>query len=185
MSVKKWDDTAGMMNPVMVHERLDGSYYIVDGHQRVALAQEAPQHRVDEPGALWGARACRIDSLIDQRVIGIRRLALPVPLRPKQRECGQQQRIDLRRGRLGREQRTQCLRRTEPAQRMETQRLRAGPRGGRAVRQGHVQRLAYAHRLNGVGGVVQQLGERQCVARGCTIKGVGRGVHRAQSTVWL
>jgi predicted ABC-type ATPase len=38
-SVTKWDAQAGLMNPIMVHERLDGSLWVVDGHQRVGLAK--------------------------------------------------------------------------------------------------------------------------------------------------
>ena len=60
--------------------------------QRVALAQEAAQHGVDE-GALraWRALARRMHRLVDQRVLGVGRRRRR---RPQQGERAEQQRID-------------------------------------------------------------------------------------------
>jgi len=38
--VEEWDVDSGMAERVILHKRLDGSYYVVDGHQRVGLAQD-------------------------------------------------------------------------------------------------------------------------------------------------
>lgn len=38
--VEAWSEQAGRMSPITVHRRLDGSVYVVDGHQRVGLAQD-------------------------------------------------------------------------------------------------------------------------------------------------
>ncbi len=64
-----------------------------------------------------------------------------------------------------------------PAQRVETQRLRAGPRGAGAALECLGQALATPHGLHCGGSVDQQLGQRQ---RG--VGGRGRSIHRAQST---
>lgn len=37
--VEEWDSAANAVNPVLLHQRKDGSIYVVDGHQRVNLAQ--------------------------------------------------------------------------------------------------------------------------------------------------
>jgi len=37
--VEAWDETSGKLSPLLVHERLDGSRYVVDGHQRTGLAK--------------------------------------------------------------------------------------------------------------------------------------------------
>lgn len=37
--VEAWDPMSGKLSPLLVHERLDGSRYVVDGHQRAGLAK--------------------------------------------------------------------------------------------------------------------------------------------------
>lgn len=37
--VEAWDETSGRLSPLYLHERLDGSRYVIDGHQRVGLAK--------------------------------------------------------------------------------------------------------------------------------------------------
>ena len=37
--VEAWDETSGKLSPLLIHERLDGSRYVVDGHQRAGLAK--------------------------------------------------------------------------------------------------------------------------------------------------
>ena len=90
------------------------------GHQRAALAQKPPQHRVDEIGG--GRRSspgCR-DGLVDQGVLGIGRWFIP---RPQQRQRDDQQRRHRRWRRLGRHQRQHGLGAAQRSQGLETQRL--------------------------------------------------------------
>ena len=69
------------------------------GDDRLALAHEAAQHGVDEAGAARRAPGRRRHGLVDQRVLGVGRIAR----RPEQRQRDEQQRVDLRRRRLRRE----------------------------------------------------------------------------------
>lgn len=38
--VEEWDPMQGKLSPVLLHRRADGSLYVVDGHQRVGIAQD-------------------------------------------------------------------------------------------------------------------------------------------------
>ena len=127
------------------------------GDDRIALAQEAAQHGVDEGGALGRADVHRRDRLVDERVAGVGRVVLG----PEQRERGQQQRIDPRRRQLRHQLGARRLGRAETAQHLEGKRLRTGARRGRTVSERFGQRSAGAHPLHRVGGVVEQLGQRQ------------------------
>jgi hypothetical protein len=37
--VEAWDEMSGRLSPLLLHERIDGSRYVVDGHQRAGLAK--------------------------------------------------------------------------------------------------------------------------------------------------
>ena len=131
---------------------------------RLALAPEAAQDGVDEAGAARRAPRRRRHRLVDQRVLGVRRLAR----RPEQRQGDEQERVDLGRRRLRREPAPHHLGGAEPAQGMEGERLRAGPRRRRAAGERVVERLAGAHRADRVGGVTEQARQRQRGGRcGC------------------
>jgi diguanylate cyclase (GGDEF)-like protein len=48
-AVERWDPLAGRRSPIVVHERLDGTRYVADGHQRVNLAQRLLAKGQDVP----------------------------------------------------------------------------------------------------------------------------------------
>ena len=93
---------------------------------RLALASEAAQDGVDEAGARRRPAARRGDGLVDQRVLGVGRIAR----RPEQRQRDEQERVDLGRRRFRREPAPHDLGGAEPAQRVEGERLRARARLG-------------------------------------------------------
>ena len=47
--VEEWDPMQGKLSPVLLHRRLDGSVYVVDGHQRVGIAQDLKRAGKDVP----------------------------------------------------------------------------------------------------------------------------------------
>ncbi|HEY3499456.1 MAG TPA: hypothetical protein VGK73_32425 [Polyangiaceae bacterium] len=47
--VEEWDSLAGKLTRVLLHRRTDGSLYVVDGHQRVGLAQDLLRRGKDVP----------------------------------------------------------------------------------------------------------------------------------------
>jgi len=47
--VEEWDADQALLSPVLLHRRLDGSVYVVDGHQRVGLAQDLKAAGKDVP----------------------------------------------------------------------------------------------------------------------------------------
>ena len=138
------------------------------GHQHGPLAQEAPQHGVDERCAGGVALARSSHRLVDQGVLAVGR----VPARPQQGQRGQQQRVQAGSRRLRCQPQTHRQGPAQAAQDLKAQRLGAGSGLSRAARQGLVQRLAGANRLHRVGRVVEQLRQRQRARRRC-----GQGVR--------
>lgn len=47
--VEEWDPMQGKLSPVLLHRRLDGSTFVVDGHQRVGIAQDLKRAGKDVP----------------------------------------------------------------------------------------------------------------------------------------
>jgi len=125
--------------------------------QRFALAQETSQHGVDERGAARHPLMRRGDRLIDQGVRGVGWRFH----RPQLRKCAEQQSVDRRCGRAWREQCSNCLRRAQPAKRVETQRLRASASLAGAALERLVERHPGTHRLHRRGAMRQQGGQRQ------------------------
>ena len=149
----------------------------------LTLAQEAPQHRVDErrgrPHGGVAVAAGGPHHLVDDRVVGIRTCIR----RPQQCQRDQQQRIGSRGRRAGGERDAHRAGAAEPAQRMEGERLRAGTHAGIHLRQHGGEGSALLHRAQRIGGMAEQHGQRQAVgaAGGCG-EIVVRRCHRWQST---
>jgi hypothetical protein len=151
---------------------------VVQGQrQGVALAQKAPQHRVDKGRAGLAAPARGLHGLVDQGVFVVGRR----PFGPEQRQGADEQGIDRGSGGLGHQALAQGQGRAQPAQHLEAQRLRAGPRRGRAIGQRIGERMAVAHGLHRVSGVAQQARQGQGLRRGGGSGGSGGGRIHARS----
>jgi hypothetical protein len=139
-------------------------------HQGITLAQETPQHGVDETGRRGGAVAHGCHGLVDQGVFSIgRRFAWP-----QQGQRQHQQGVDRRRRCLRGQQGPQFGGTAQPAQAVKAERLHARALRHRYARQHIAKGSAGTHRLHGLRGLVEQLPQR-CGARACAATGRARG----------
>jgi diguanylate cyclase (GGDEF)-like protein len=73
--VESWDPIAGGASPVILHKRLDGTHFVVDGHQRVGLAKRLKSHGrpvgnlrtivLDEADGVTPGQARRIGAMLN------------------------------------------------------------------------------------------------------------------------
>jgi hypothetical protein len=158
----------------VVLEALDPPQGVVEGadgltfggsHQSRALTNEAPQHGIDEADGSGRALVRGLHGLVDQGVVGVGR-ADTAGRRPEQCDRGHQQCIDRRRRRLGGHDAAHGLCSAQPAQGLESQRLRPATGCSRHAADQIGERAALADPLHHVGGVVQQVRQSDRGRRG-------------------
>ena len=176
-----------MRRPVVL-ESLDPPQRVIESADRLApggrdqclaLANEAPQHGIDERGGGRRAQVRRAHGLVDQRVVGVCR-ALTDGGGPQQRDGADQQRVHRRRRPLRRDRAAHGLGATEPAHDLERQRLCRGMRRGWHARQQVSQRATFVHTLHHVGAMVEQVCQRDRWRRGGGGQAASLGPARAR-----